>query len=294
MISAIGPVSKNRLTGNTLKTSPRKLVFVGIGVVVLVCVVVLPLTWLFKSAYANGLAAFWESLSSPEAMFSLKFTLVLALSTAAINAVVGTVLAFTLVKSDFPLRDIFDSLVDLPMFIPGAVTGFTLLLLYGSLGILGKLDDGIGGSMVIAFPGILIAHVLITLPLVVRSVAPLLRAVDRSEEEAAMAMGAGSARVFFTVILPSIQGGLVCGSVLTFTRSFGEFGATIILSGALALQTQTAPLFILSEFNQGDIAAASSMSVVLVFISSALFLGLRLATRKSPQQGAFSADRVSP
>ena len=257
---------------------PDRLLFIGIGVTFLTLLVILPIASMLQYASSRGIGIFWESISSPEALFSLRFTIVLALATTVINGVMGIVVAFMLVRHDFPLKGFLDSLIDLPVAIPASVTGFTLLLLYGPLGILGKMFDGAGITIMFAFPGILIAHVFMTLPYVVRAVGPVLQEVDRSQEEAAMIMGANGRQIFINVILPLIKGGLISGCVFTFARSLGEFGATIMVSGNLALQTQTAPLFIFSEFNKGNIEAANSMSVILVIISLILFLGFKLIT----------------
>ena len=151
-----------------------------------------------------------------------------------------------LVRHDFPLKGFLDSLVDLPVAIPAAVTGFTLLLLYGPLGMIGRMFENTGITIMFAFPGLLIAHVFMTLPFVVRAVGPVLQEVDKSQEEAAKTMGANEAQIFMSVILPAIKAGLITGCVFTFARSLGEFGATIMVSGNLALRTQDgAPLHIL-------------------------------------------------
>jgi len=283
--SAVNP---NRIA---FRASLTKLALVGIGVAFLTVLVVLPLASMFQYVSSNGVAVFRDSISSPGAVFSLKFAMILAVATTLITSVMGTVGAFILVRHDFALKGVFDSLVDLPIAIPAAATGFTLLLLYGPFGMVGKHFHVAGINIVFAFPGILIAHVFITLPFVVRAVIPVLRQVDKSQEEAAKTMGANEAQIFANVILPSIQGGLISGSIFSFARSLGEFGATIMVSGYLALQTQTAPMFIFSEFNRGDIEAASSMSVVLVIISLALFLGLKLIVKMSDKGSTASVER---
>ena len=275
------------------KMDPGKVVFVGIGMGFLALLVILPLASMFQYASSKGLGVFWESISSPEALYPLRFTLLLALATTLINGVMGTVVAFMIVRHDFPMKGFLDSLIDLPVAIPASVTGFTLLLLYGPLGMLGRWFDGTGITIMFAFPGILIAHVFMTLPYVVRAVGPVLHEVDRSQEEAARTMGANGVQMFTSVILPAIKGGLITGCVFTFARSLGEFGATVMVSGNLALRTQTAPLFIFSEFNKGNIEAANSMSVVLVIISLALFLGFKLITKVMESRGASGAKRVN-
>ena len=269
-------------------------VFIGVGVGFLTLLVILPIASMFLYASSKGLGVFWGSISSQEALFSLRFTILLALATTLINGVMGIVVAFMLVRHNFPFKGFLDSLIDLPVAIPASVTGFTLLLLYGPLGLLGKIFEGSGITIMFAFPGILIPHVFMTLPYVVRAVGPVLQEVDKSQEEAAKTMGANGAQIFTSIILPLIKGGLISGCVFTFARSLGEFGATIMVSGNLALRTQTAPLFIFSEFNKGNIEAANSMSVLLVIISLILFLGFKLATRVMEKRGTKSAERNIP
>ena len=275
----------------TFSKSLNNWALIGVGLGFLALLVIVPLGYMFGYAVSKGLGVFWEAISSPEALFSLRFTLVLAVATTVINAVMGTVIAFMLVRRRFPLKGFFDSVIDLPIAIPASVTGFTLLLLYGPLGMLGKIFSGAGISIMFAFSGILIAHTFMTLPYVVRAVGPVLQEMDKSQEEAAQILGANNLQIFTSVILPSIKGGLIAGSVFTFARSLGEFGATIMVSGNLALRTQTAPLFIFSEFNKGNIEAASSMSVILVIISFVLFFGFKVITKILEKGGTKSAKR---
>ena len=270
-----------------------KYLIIALGVTFVALLVLVPIAYMFRYASSTGLTVFWRSISSEEALFSLRFTILLATATTVINGIMGTVVAFMLVRHNFPLKGFLDSVIDLPIAIPASVTGFTLLLLYGPLGILGGMFESAGITVMFAFPGLLIAHAFMTLPYVVRAVGPVLEEVDKSEEEAAKTMGAGGFQVFTKVILPAIKGGLISGSVFTFARSLGEFGATIMVSGNLALRTQTAPLYIFSEFNKGNIEAASAMSVVLVAISFLLFFGFKIITKIAAKGGRKSGKRTA-
>ena len=194
-------------------------------------------------------------------------------------------------KHSFPFRGLLNALVDVPLTIPPSVIGLSILLLYGPIGLLGGLYEGAGITIVFAFPGILIAHVFLTLPFVVRAVGPILEQTDRTEEEAAKILGANQVQIFTSIVLPAIKGGLISGCVFTFIRSLGEFGATILVSGNLALKTQTAPLFVFSEFNEDNIAAATSMSVLLVVISLILFFGCKLINRFMEPRGTAIGQR---
>ena len=285
--AAGGVVSEHRAPWATL----AKFLLVVVGVAFLATVVILPGAYLFQTGFGGGLTGFRQSISSPEALFSLRFSLALALATTVINGVLGTVVAFTLVKNSFPFRGLLDALVDVPLIIPSSVTGLTLLLLYGPVGLLDELFEGAGITIMFAFPGILIAHVFLTFPFVVRAVGPILEQADRTEEEAAKILGANQVQIFTSIVLPAIKGGLISGCVFTFVRSLGEFGATILVSGNLALKTQTAPLFVFSEFNEDNIAAASSMSVLLVAISFILFFGCKLIKRFVEPRGTAIGQR---
>ena len=271
--------------------TPAKYLLLFVGVAFLATVVILPAAYLFQTGFSGGLTRFWQSISSPEALFSLKFSLTLALATTVINGVMGTVVAFTLVKNSFPFRGMLDALVDIPLIIPLSVTGLTFLLLYGPVGQLDELFEDAGITIMFAFPGILFAHVFLTLPFVVRAVGPILEKVDRTEEEAAKILGANQVQIFSSIVLPVIKGGLISGCVFTFIRSMGEFGATILVSGNLALKSQTAPLFVFSEFNEDNIAAASSMSVSLVVISLILFFCFKLIIRFVEPRGTAIGQR---
>ena len=200
-------ISSGRVSSTARLQNLNKYLFIGLGVLFLTLLVILPIASMFQYASNKGPGVFWESISSPEALFSLRFTVLLALATTVINGVMGTVVAFMMVRHNFPLKGVLDSLIDLPIAIPASVTGFTLLLLYGPLGILGKLFEGTGITIMFAFPGILIAHVFMTLPYVVRAVGPVLEEVDNSQEEAAKTLGASGVQIFINVILPSIKGG---------------------------------------------------------------------------------------
>jgi sulfate ABC transporter permease subunit len=267
-------------------------IIVGVGLTLLATLVVLPIVALSGRVYSGGLIAFWATISSPEALFSLRFTISLAAITTLINAVLGTVVATILVRHNFPMKGLVDSLVDLPLAVPAVVTGVTLLLLYGPMGLLGGLVSGTRMDVSFAFPLILIAHVLLTLPLTIRAVAPTLRRLDRRQEYAARTLGAGNFHVFLCVVLPAIKGGLISGCMFTFARSLGEFGATLMISGGLALSTRTAPLFIFSEYSKGAIEAASAMALVLVGVSAGLYFGSKAVAHKLTPGGVADANHL--
>ena len=277
--------SKARLERTRNRLGTAKVALAAAGIVFLAMLFIFTLASMIQYTAGHGTRVFWDSISSPAALFTLRFSLVLALAATAINGITGTLVAIMLVRHQFPLKGLLDSLIDLPLAVPASATGFTLLILYGPLGFIGKSFEMAGITIMFAFPVILTAHVLMTLPFVVRAVGPILAQMDKSEEEAAKILGANELQIFTKVILPAIKGSLIAGCMFTFARSLGEFGATIMVSGNLALRTQTAPLFIFAEFNMGNIAAANSMSFLLVIIAVILFAGIKLINHHIERKG---------
>ena len=242
--------------------------------------ILFPVSSMLLYSTEGGLSVFIKHITSPAALFALKFSVMLAFSATLCNILFGSIVAYVLVRYDFFGKNVLNALVDLPVAIPTAVAGFTLLLLYGPLGIMGKYLEQYGITMMFAFPGILLAHVFITFPFVVRSVGAVLEGIEKSYEEAARTLGASGFQVLRYITLPSIKEGLIAGSILTFARSLGEFGATIMVSGNLMMKTQTAPLYIFSKFNTGDLQGASAMAIVLAVISFSLLYVLKRITRR--------------
>ncbi len=242
--------------------------------------ILLPLASLFLYAAQEGMSVFTNRLAAPEARQALWLTVLVAAATTAVNMVVGLALAFVLVRRNFWGRRVVDALVDIPLAIPTVVTGFALLLLYSPTGLLGWSLAERGLQVMFSFPGILLGHVFVTFPFMVRAVGAVLETVDTNCEDAARTLGARDWQVFRHVTLPAIHEGLWAGGVLTFARSLGEFGASIMVSGNLIGRTQTAPLYIYSRFNMGDIEGASAIAVVLGVASFIILFLLKVFTRR--------------
>jgi len=237
--------------------------------------ILLPLVSLNRYAVREGLGIFWNRLREPGALGALRLTAWIALATTAVNGLIGTAMAFVLTRYRFPGRKVINALVDIPLAIPTVVTGFALLLLYGPLGPFGGFLGERNIQLMFSFPGLLLGHVFVTFPFMVRAVGAVLESAPRSGEDAARTLGAKEGQVFFLVTLPSIKEGLVAGSFLTFSRSLGEFGASIMVSGNLVGRTQTAPLYIFSRFNTGDVEGASAIAILLAFASFLILLLLQ-------------------
>ncbi len=237
--------------------------------------ILLPLASLNRYAVREGLGIFWNRLGEPGAFGALRLSAEVAMATTVVNGLIGTGMAFVLTRYRFPGRRAINALVDIPLAIPTVVTGFALLLLYGPLGPFGAFLGERNIQVMFSFPGLLLGHIFVTFPFMVRAVGAVLESSPRSGEDAARTLGAKEPQVFFLVTLPSIKEGIVAGSFLTFSRSLGEFGASIMVSGNLVGRTQTAPLYIFSRFNTGDVEGASAIAILLALASFLILLLLQ-------------------
>jgi sulfate transport system permease protein len=231
--------------------------------------IALPVAAILQSGFSEGLASIRSALSSFGAWEAIKLTLFMALVTALINGVLGTLLAYVLVRIPFPGSGLLSTIVDLPFAVPTLVAGVMLRALYGPNSAVGGFLADHGVQVIFTQIGILLALLFVTLPLVVRTVQPVLLELDPAEEEAARVLGAGRwttfRRVMFPALLPAIAGGML----LTFARCLGEFGAIVIVSGNLTGKTLTAPVFIFqltSQFRYAEAAAVSALLFGLAFL----------------------------
>lgn len=245
--------------------------------------IILPLGTLFAHASREGMGVFVNRLAEPAAQKALVLTLQVALLTTLFNTVLGLGLGYLLVRRRFPGRQIVEALVDIPLSIPTVVIGFALLLLYGPMGLAGRFLTERGVQLMFSLPGIVLGHMFVTFPFAIRSIMVSLEGLDLNLEHAARTLGATEGQVLRHVTLPGLQDGLLAGAVLTFSRSLGEFGASIMVSGNLLGRTQTAPLYIYSRFNTGDVEGAAAIAVVLALAAFLVLLLLKLVIH--PKQG---------
>lgn len=264
-------------------TSGRRtsLIPVSLLLMVLFPLLLLPLASIFVFAGKGGWHAFVAALMTEDALFAIRFSLLIAFATAIVNGVLGTFAAYILARHRFPGKEALEVVVNLPVAIPTVVVGTSLILLWGPIGMLGQFLDPLGFRPMFAPMGVLLAHLFVTFPYMLGSVKPVLDELETTYEEAAYTMGASPWQTFVQVILPALKGGLFSGSLLTFAHSLGEFGATVMVSGNLRLKTQTAPLYIFAQFEAGNIETANAVAAVLAVLSFALFyVLLRFTTRK--------------
>ncbi len=254
---------------------------VGIGFILLAMMplVILPLASIFIYGFSKGPIHFWESLSSPSALFSLRLSLTTSSVATVCNVLFGLIAAWVMSKYEFKGTSALMILISLPTAIPTAVAGFALLLLWGRSGLLGQFLEHSDYQIMFTTAAIILANIFVTFPLAFGVIKPALDNLDTSYEDAAETMGATRWQTFRFVVLPSLRGAIITGALLTFARSIGEFGSTIMVSGNLARRTQTAPLYIYTKFTEGDIEGANAIAAVLAVISFAIF-SLIIFTRK--------------
>lgn len=268
------------MTSPSAPSAPRAAVPVGIVLLVLLPLVLMPLSAIFIFAFRGGADDFLRVLGSRDAQFALRFSLLIAFATAAINAVFGTYTAYVLSRYRFRGKQPLGIVVNLPVAIPTVVVGTSLLLLWGPIGLLGRLLAPLGVQPMFAPAGVLLAHLFVTFPYMLGAVKPVLDEVEGTYEEAAYTIGASRWQAFRWVILPALKGGLFSGALLTFAHSLGEFGATVLVSGNLRLRTQTAPLYIFAQFEAGNVAAANAVAAVLATLSFVIFFFLLRYTER--------------
>jgi sulfate/thiosulfate transport system permease protein len=236
-------------------------------------VVVLPLTAVVWRSGRDGWGAFWEAATQPQALAALRFTLLVALIVTGVNVVVGTVIAWVLVRDQFPGKRVVNALIDLPFALPTIVAGITLLALYGS-------NSPVGINIGYTRAGVALALAFVTLPFVVRSVQPVLLTMEPDMEEAARCLGAGPLTSFRRIVLPTIAPALLAGAALAFARAVGEFGSVVILSGNIPYRTEVASVHVFSLVENDDISGAAAVSVVLLALSVLVLAGLNLLQRR--------------
>ncbi len=248
----------------------------------------IPLAVIFQDGLRDGLGSLWQSVTSPIAWSALRLTLWTSALMAVVNAIMGTLTAFVLVRYNFPGKGLLNAIVDLPLAIPTLVTGVMLVVLYGPQSFIGAwLKDQMNWKIIFAPPGIVLALLFVNFPFVVRAVQPVLQSLDRESEEAAATLGAGSATIFWRVTLPALWLPIASGALLSFARAIGEFGAIVIVAGNIPLRSQTAAVYVFGEVESANRQGASAMSIVMLSLAFTLVLfvdWLRKRGRKDSEE----------
>jgi sulfate transport system permease protein len=247
--------------------SLRVVALIWLGVMI-----ALPLAVLFEHGLREGVVKFWAEITNPVALAAVRLTIFAASVMTLINAVMGTLTAYVLTRYRFFGSRLFNSLIDLPFAIPTLVTGVMLVLLYGPQRTLGAWFEARGAQIIFAQPGIVLALLFITYPFVIRSVQPVLMAIEREQEEAAWTLGASRWKTFTKVILPLITPAIVSGALLSFARALGEFGSIVVVAGNIPRSTLTAPVYVFGQIESQNQTGASAVSIMLLALSFTLML----------------------
>ncbi len=228
----------------------------GLVVLYLSVLVLLPLAALTNQSLSDGIGTFWTQVTSPQALRSLELTMVASLVVVVINGIFGTILAWLLVRDEFPGKAVINAVIDLPFALPTIVASLILIELWGS-------KSPLGVDIAATRTAVVVALLFVTLPFVVRAVQPLLIEMDRDMEEAAASLGAGGFTIFRRIIFPNLLPGLAAGVALAFARALGEFGSVLLFAGGLP-DTQVSSVFIRQQIESGNDTGAAAVSVVLL------------------------------
>jgi len=272
------------LPGSAAATKPKRpgRVIPGFGISLgftlfyLALIVLIPLSAVFLNTFSMSWADFWATVTSERVMASYRLSFGASLIAAVINVVFGGIVAWVLVRYQFPGKRLVDALVDLPFALPTAVAGITLTALYSHNGWIGQYLDALGIKVAFSPLGVVVALTFIGLPFVVRTVQPVLEEAERELEEAAASLGAAPLQTFIRVVLPTITPALLTGFALAFARATGEYGSVIFIAGNLPMVSEITPLLIISKLEQYDYAGATAIAVVMLVFSFILLLAINL------------------
>lgn len=248
----------------------------GFSLLYLGLLVLLPVSMVFISSSHMGWNSFWEVVSSPRVLASLKISFGASLLAAVVNAVFGLLMAWVLERYTFPGRKLVDGLIDLPFALPTAVAGISLTTLYAQNGWIGQLFTPLGIKISYTPLGITLALIFISFPFVVRTVQPVLQSIDREVEEAASCLGATRLQTFYKIILPALLPAIMTGFALAFARSVGEYGSVVFISGNMPMKTEITPLLIRTKLEQYDYEGATAIAAVMLVVSFLMLLFINL------------------
>ena len=267
------------------RTLPGFGLTMGYSVFYLSLVVLIPLTALVFNSTGLTWSMLVETATNPRVLASFKVSFLTAGVAALINLGLGLLLAWVLVRYEFPGKRLFDAVIDLPFALPTAVAGVALTALYAGNGWIGQFVEPLGIKLAYSQIGITLALMFIGIPFVVRTVQPVLEELEAEVEEAAATLGAGRWRIFRTILLPDLIPPLLTGFALAFARGIGEFGSVVFISGNMPMKTEIAPLLIMAKLEQFDYAGATAVALLLLLVSFILLLVINSLQRWSRKAG---------
>ena len=253
----------------------------GITLTALGLVVLLPLSMLVLKGAGLSPSQFWELITTPRAMAAFRLSLGTAFIAGFVDAILGLLVAWVLVRYTFPGRRLVDAIIDLPFALPTSVAGITLTTLWSAHGVFGQWAESIGIKVAFTPIGITLALIFVGFPFTVRAVQPVLQAMDRDPEEAAASLGATPGQIVWRIILPPLVPAILTGFTLSLARAIGEYGSVVFIAGNMPGETEIAPLLIVSRLEQYDYVGAAAIGVTLVVLSLTLLMTTSLLERWS-------------
>ena len=248
----------------------------GFTLLYLSLIVLIPLGAAFLKTFTMSWSQFWGMVTGPRALASYRLSLGASLIGAAINTVMGMMVAWVLVRYRFPGKRIYVALVDLPFALPTAVAGITLTAMFAPNGWVGRYLEPLGVKVAFTELGVVVALTFIGLPFVVRTVEPILQDLDPEIEEAAATLGATRWQSWRRVIFPELMPALLTGFALAFARAVGEYGSVVFISGNMPMRTEITPFLIVTKLAQFDYAGATALAVAMLVMSFVLLLLINL------------------
>ncbi|MCL4299247.1 MAG: sulfate ABC transporter permease subunit [Anaerolineae bacterium] len=242
--------------------------------------VIAPLVSLTMGAFREGVGAILEALSQADVLASFWRTLLVSLIVVTVHATFGTIVAWVMVRHEFPGRDLLNGLIDMPFAVSPVVVGYMLLLLFGRNGLFAPVLTALDIKIAFALPGIILATLFVSLPFMIRELIPVLEAFGVKQEQAAATLGANGWQTFWYVTLPALRWGFIYGITLTFARALGEFGAVLVIGGGLQGRTETSTLYIFRALDERQYVGAYSAAIVLGLFSLLLIMGTDLLRKK--------------
>ena len=239
--------------------------YVALGYLFLLLIV--PVGLILWRTFTPGVGAFFESITTPAAVSALQLSLLVVAIVVPLNVLFGVPTALVLARNRFRGKSVLQAIIDLPFAVSPVVVGVALILLWGTAGIFGFVENDFGLKIIFGFPGIVLASIFVTVPFVIREVEPVLHELGTDQEEAAATLGSQWWQTFWRITLPSIRWGLTYGIVLTVARTLGEFGAVIMVSSNLPGQSQTLTLLVADRYNRGAEYGAYAVSTLLMTVA---------------------------
>ena len=275
---AARPAAPAGLPRNRLRRRGGSPLASGVAVLWLSVIVLAPLAAILVASTGDGLSGFWDAVTTPAALASFRISIVVAALVTVVNSIMGTLIAWVLVRDEFRGKSVVNALIDLPFALPTIVASIVLLALYGP-------GSPVGIHVQHTQIGVGVALAFVTLPFVVRAVQPVLMELDRDVEEAAASLGANGRTIFWRVVLPALTPAILGGAGLAFSRAIGEFGSVILIGGGIPKETEVTSQYIRALIEQDSPVEAAAVSVVLLAVSFLVLLVLRgLSGRAAKRQ----------